>query len=318
MLLAVGVPALLGRPELGLLASTGALSALYLSARSRRERARRLPLVQLGLLVAVVLGCIAAGNALLAPAVLMIVAIGGVLLVSASAVGPPGALFPVLFTGVASRLTGPRAAGGDGLNPLLVIGCVAAGELLALVVVLAPLALPAVRHRDRLLPIAPLRFSLDITGRTVVLRVSVAAILAALVAAALGLERGYWVVVAVVAVLQAGRGRRLGGIRAVHRVIGTLVGAAVFVLVATAVGLAPQGLLLAAVLALLQFGAEMLVVAHYGIALLFVTPLALLIAEAGSAGDPWTIAGTRVLDTAIGCAIALLVLAADRLLALRR
>jgi uncharacterized membrane protein YccC len=71
------------------------------------------------------------------------------------------------------------------------------------------------------------------------------------------------------------------------------------------------------VLALLQFGAEMVVVAHYGAALLLITPLALLIAEAGSPGDPWTIAGTRVLDTAIGCGIALLVLVGDRLLTRR-
>jgi uncharacterized membrane protein YccC len=124
--------------------------------------------------------------------------------------------------------------------------------------------------------------------------------------------------VAVVAVLQAGRGRRLSGIRAVHRAIGTLVGAAVFVLVATVVGLPAAGLLLAVVLGLLQFGAELVVVRHYGVALMLVTPLALLIAEAGSAGDPRTIAGTRVLDTAIGCAIALLVLVADRLLSRAR
>ena len=55
MLLTVGVPSAFGHLEIGLLASTGALSALYPSARSRRERLRRLPLVQAGLLLAVVL-----------------------------------------------------------------------------------------------------------------------------------------------------------------------------------------------------------------------------------------------------------------------
>ena len=57
-------------------------------------------------------------------------------------------------------------------------------------------------------------------------------------------------------------------------------------LAATLLGLPAPGLLLAVVLGALQFGAEMVVVAHYGVALLFVTPLALLIAEAGSPGDP--------------------------------
>lgn len=315
MLLVVGAPAALGRLDLGLLASTGVLSALYLSARSRRERLRRLPLVQLGLLAAIALGAATRGDPVAAPVVLVVVAIGAVVLVSATAVGPPGALFPVLGAGVAARLTGPGAAGGAALDPLLVLGCAAAGAASALLVVAAPLAVPAVRRRDRGIPIEPLRLSLDATGRTVVARVSVAAVVAAAVAAVLGLDRGYWVVVAVVAVLQAGRGRRLSGIRAVHRVGGTLLGALVFVLAAALVGLPAQGVLLAVVLGVLQLVAELVIVAHYGLALVLITPLALLIAEAGSAGDPWAIAGTRVLDTAIGCAVALLVLVGDRLLA---
>jgi uncharacterized membrane protein YccC len=319
MLLTVGLPALLGRTDLGLLASTGALSALYLSARSRRERVRRLPLVQLGLVIAVALGALTRGNPIAAPVVLVVVAIGAVVLVTGTAVGPPGALFPVLGAGVAARLTGPRAAGGAGLDPLLVIGCAIGGAVLAYVVVVAPLALPTLRRRDRAVPIAPVRFGFDAQGRTIVVWVSVAVVLAALLAAMLGIQRGYWVVVAVVAVLQGGRGRRVTGVRALHRVGGTLVGAVVFVLVATLAGLPAQGLALAVVLGALQFGAEMVIVAHYGAGLILVTPLALLIAEAGSAGDPWTIAGTRVLDTAIGCAVALVVLVVDHLVArLRR
>lgn len=319
MLLAVGLPAVLGRADLGLLASTGALSALYLSARSRRERIRRLPFVQLGLLVALTLGALTRGDPVAAPVVLVVVAIGAIVLVTGTAVGPPGALFPVLGAGVAARLTGPPAAGGAGLDPLLVIGCGVGGAVLAYLIVVAPLAVPAVRRRDRAVPIAPVRFGLDAAGWTIVVWVSAAVALAALLAAVLGIERGYWVVVAVVAVLQGGRGRRVTGVRAAHRVAGTLVGAVVFVLVASLTGLPAPGVVLAVVLALLQFGAEMVIVAHYGAGLLFVTPLALLIAEAGSAGDPWTIAGTRVLDTAIGCAVALAVLVADHLLArLRR
>lgn len=313
MLLTVGLPALAGRVDLGLLASTGALSALYLSSRSRTERLRRLPLVQLGLLAAVALGTVSARLPALAPVVLVVTAVGAVVLVSGTAVGPPGALFPVLGAGVASRLTAPVSAGGAGLDPLLVIACATAGAVLALLVVIAPLALPAVRRRDRGRPIAPIRFALDAAGRTVVLRVSVAAVLSAVLAAVLGVERGYWVVVAVVAVLQAGRGRRLSGIRAVHRVAGTLVGAVVFVLVVGLIGLPAQGLLLAIALGVLQFGAELVIVAHYGAALILVTPLALLIAEAGSAGDPWVIAGSRVLDTALGCGVALVVLLGDHL-----
>jgi uncharacterized membrane protein YccC len=87
------------------------------------------------------------------------------------------------------------------------------------------------------------------------------------------------------------------------------------VLAAALVGLPAQGVLLAVVLGVLQLAAELVIVAHYGLALIAITPLALLIAEAGSAGDPWAIAATRVLDTAIGCVVALVVLVGDRLLA---
>ena len=274
MLLTVGLPALAGRADLGLLASTGALSALYLSARSRRERLRRLPLVQLGLLAAVALGAAPRGDPVAAPVVLVLVGIAAVVLATGTAVGPPGALFPVLGAGVAGRLTGPRSAGGAGLDPLLVIGCAVGGAVLAYLIVAAPLAVPAVRRSDRARPVEPVRFALDPAGRTVVVWVSVAVVLAALLAAVLGIDRGYWVVVAVVSVLQGGRGRRVTGVRAVHRVGGTLVGALLFVLVAALIGLPAQGLALAVVLALLQFGAEMVIVAHYGAALLLVTPLA--------------------------------------------
>jgi uncharacterized membrane protein YccC len=246
--------------------------------------------------------------------VLALVAVAAVVVAVGTAVGPPGALFPVLTTGVATRLCGAPEHGGDGLDPLLVLGCAAGGAVLAYLVVVAPLALPGVRRRDRGLPVAPLRFALDRGGRVVVLRVAAATAVAAVLAALLGLDRGYWVVVAVVAVLQSGPGRRLSGIRAVHRTLGTVVGAGVFVLLAALVGAPASGLVLAVVLALLQLGTELVVVAHYGAALVLITPLALLIAEAGAPGDPWAIAGTRVLDTAIGCAVALVVLVVDRLI----
>ena len=104
--------------------------------------------------------------------VLVLVGIASVVLVTGVAVSPSGALFPVLGAGVAARLTGPPAAGGAGLDPLLVIGCAVGGAVLAYLIVAAPLVVPAVRRSDRARPIDPVRFELDPAGRTILIEVA--------------------------------------------------------------------------------------------------------------------------------------------------
>lgn len=60
-------------------------------------------------------------------------------------------------------------------------------------------------------------------------------------------------------------------------------------------------------LALLQFGIELVVVRNYAFALVFVTPLVLLISGAATGGTHLvTAAGERVIDTVLGSAIAML------------
>ena len=279
MALAVGVPAAFGRTDLGLLASAGALTALYLAPRPRRERARRLPVLQLGFLAAAAIGA-ATGSSPLAPLVLAAVTIAAAVLVLGFAVGPPGRA--VLRADRRRHRAGsprPRPPGAPGW----IRGSCSAWRPPA---ACSPTSsrscrsvIPAVRRREAALPVAPLAFTIDATTRIVLLRLAIAALLAAALGAALGLHRTYWVLLAVVATLQAGRSRRLTAVRGVNRVLGTLVGVAAFALLAL---LAPQGLLLALVVGLLQLVTELVIVRHYGLALVFITPLALTIAEAGS------------------------------------
>ena len=133
--------------------------------------------------------------------------------------------------------------------------------------------------------------------------------IAVAVAAPLGLPRAYWVVLTVVVILQNGHTVRLSALRGVHRVLGTFVGLGLFALIAL---LGPEGVVLAVVLMALQFVVEMVVVRNYGLALIFITPLAMLISTQG--GHVEQIVGDRVLDTLIGTAIALAVLFASVLL----
>jgi uncharacterized membrane protein YccC len=221
------------------------------------------------------------------------------------AVGPPGALFYVLVAGVSGHVAGPVGLGGGGVDGWLVIGMLALGLLTAYLVVLAPLVLPSVRAADSAIEPAAVRFEIDETIRIVLIRLVAATATAVLVAAPLGVHRAYWVVVAVVAILQNGHRLRLTFVRGVHRVLGTFVGLGLFALVQLA---HPSGIGLALLLMALQFAVEMVVIRNYGLALVFITPLALTIAAQAGSADVAVIVGERLLDTLIGAGIATAVL----------
>ena len=69
----------------------------------------------------------------------------------------------------------------------------------------------------------------------------------------------------------------------------------------------PQGIWLVLTVLVLQFGIEVVVMRNYGLALMFITPLALTIASIGHNVDMIATIQARVLDTLIGIVIALLV-----------
>jgi hypothetical protein len=101
--------------------------------------------------------------------------------------------------------------------------------------------------------------------------------LSLLVAHGLQLERPYWVPVSCLAILQ-GASLRAAWTRQLHRIVGTALGLLVFLGIAQ-VPLGPWGV--AAVLTALTLVIETLVVRHYGLVVVFITPLTILLAEAG-------------------------------------
>ena len=309
--IAIGIPtvgfALAGRAELGLLASSGAFLALYLTTRSRRDRAAKLPLLALGFLIASAMGIAASASPVLSLIVLFVVAAVSAVLCLGLAVGPPGALFFVLVAGVSGHVAGPTSLDGGIVNGWLVLGMLALGLVIAYLVVLAPLVVPRVRAADARLPRDPMRFEIDETIRIILTRLIVATGIAVLAAAPLGIHRAYWVVVAVVAILQNGHRLRLTAVRGVHRVLGTLVGLGLFALIFLA---SPSGVWLGVLLMALQFVVELVVIRNYGLALVFITPLALTIAAQAGTADVSVIVGERFADTVLGAAIATAVLLA--------
>ncbi|MEU2032678.1 FUSC family protein [Nocardia amamiensis] len=137
------------------------------------------------------------------------------------------------------------------------------------------------------------------------LRVGIAALVAGSVSAAAGLDRPEWAILSVLVVLQTGLDRRRGLTRGLHRFAGTIAGLVIFAVVYE---LAWTGYRQLAVIAVLQFCIEVFIARNYGIAVAFITPIALLSSGAGSGhGAPVeTVIRDRLAETAIGVVVALL------------
>lgn len=209
---------------------------------------------------------------------------------------PPAQLFFVMaaaigaYTPVAPALIPARVGS-------LFLGALAA-TLIAFVYSLAMLA------RRAPAPVAP-RPAADFDFVVVDAVVIAAAVgLSLLVADLLQLPRPYWVAVSCLAVVQ-GVSLRAMWDRQLHRIAGTVL------------GLALTGLLLAlpldawgiafAVMGLTWI-VEALVVRHYGLAAVFITPLTILLAEAATLSHDTSVAAllrARLADTVLGCFVGL-------------
>ncbi|WP_285610679.1 FUSC family protein [Actinokineospora globicatena] len=135
----------------------------------------------------------------------------------------------------------------------------------------------------------------------VVLRLMLCVGLAVAVGWALDLEHAYWVTLTVAIVLKPDFGSVFG--RAVLRGIGTAVGV---LLGAGVLALAPPSWVLVGLMALAAAALPIGQVRNYGMFSTFVTPLVLVQLDIAQAGQ-WSLVGARLLDTAIGCAIVLVV-----------
>jgi uncharacterized membrane protein YccC len=128
-------------------------------------------------------------------------------------------------------------------------------------------------------------------------------IAAAALAVMVGAPQPYWAIAACAAVLMID-GSRTTVRRAAHRTTGTVVGVALTAALFAADLPLPATILAVAVL---QYLAELLMPRHYGAAVVFVTPLALLLAELATNQSTSGLLGVRLVDTALGCAAALAV-----------
>lgn len=305
--LSIGVPfavlTALGHEKIGLQTAAGAFVALFAANRSAAERAKVLPIVAVALLLCCALGVWLSPWPLAVAGGLVVLSAIVAALAFAFRLGPPGPVFFVLSYGLASNIT--MVVDGARLNsPWILLAAVGSGAMFSYLVALSPLLLRGERARPAasLAELLPGPW-LGRDEKQLILRVLIVAVIGTAVSVLwLDPHRAYWTVSAGIAVIGLSAVRRHSLGRGLHRTVGTLVGALLFLAISP-LGSIP--FVLVALLMVLQFCIELVVVRNYALALVFITPLVLLISGAatGGAGVIAT-TGERVLDTAIGSAIA--------------
>lgn len=117
----------------------------------------------------------------------------------------------------------------------------------------------------------------------------------------LEMKSAYWIPVSGLAILQ-GKDLFHAWQRNLHRIIGTFVGIGITWMMLSA---QPSGLELVFLIGGLQFIVEMLVVRNYGLAVIFITPLTIFLAEnsSGLFTNVNELMEAHVLDTVIGSLI---------------
>ena len=301
--LPLGVLTALGQEGIGLQTAAGSFVALYAAGDAARERAKVLPLIALLILGSAALGVLLAPSALGMAIGLTVVALVTCAISYAFRIGPPGPVFFVLVYGLSGNVTG--VVDGERINaPIPYLLAVLAGAAFSYLVALTPL----LRRTERERPARPLRELLPgpWLGRgewELLSRVAVIAVAGTLLSAWLAdPHRAYWAVSTGIAVVGLSTVRSHSLSRGLHRTVGTILGALLALAVAP---LGRSAVALVLLVVALQFLVELVVARNYALALVFITPLVILITVAALDGaDVVGAAWERVIDTIIGSGLA--------------
>lgn len=297
--LATGLPLLVGayfaHLDYGLVSSLGGLVFLYLPNTPLSHRMVSLMACAFGLCACYALGVMTHFFPVLLVPVLTFIAILVSMVCRFFALGPPGSLFFIMASAIGAY-SPIEVAQVPLFVGLLTLGCLQAC-LIAFFYSLYILRLEAAQPVQ---PLPPASFDFVVFD-SIVIGLFVGISLA--LAHALQLERPYWVPVSCLAVIQ-GASLRAVWTRQVHRIGGTVIG----LFLAWGLLMLPLDKWgIALLMMLLAFVIETLVVRHYGLAAIFITPLTILLAEAAQfgLGAPDALLRARLFDTVLGSAVGL-------------
>lgn len=301
--MSVAVPLLLclmvGHIEWSAYAAFGAFTSLYGRAHTHAERLGMQASAAVVLVISVVLGTLVG----LAPETQWLIVVAGAALACLASIvsdafqwHPPGPLFPVFGFSVCATI--PPSPSN-----------VAYGFVVSLAAALFSMFIGYVgvfRHKDAERLVSLTRRSVWVVlanaeTRRHLVRAFVAVSVSGAIGTLLGGTHPYWAMVAAVAGI-SGRNMRARVTRALHRLLGTWLG----VLVAAPILLLhPRGVWAVLLIVVFQIGAELLIGVNYMVALLSVTPLALLMGQLVHEVPVPGLLMDRAAETLIGCIVAL-------------
>jgi len=296
--LSSGTPLLVGalfqHMALATLASLGGMAFLYTPNSALPQRMAAVMASALGMIACFTLGLLGASHPLLLIPFLTAMTILVTLVCRFYRVGPPGSLFFVMATAIAAYMPFDLALVPFRVG-LLALGCVLATGI---AFVYSVYMLRAQGRATVAPPPAAPPGMADIAPDAVLIGLTVG--LSLLTAHALALDRPYWVPVSCLAVIQ-GASLRMVWTKQAHRIAGTCLGVGLAWVLLSRPMNAWQ---VCATMMGLSFIIELLVVRHYGLATVFITPVTIFLADvgAGMGSDVTALMAARLLDTIIGCA----------------
>lgn len=298
--LAIGLPLLVGayfdHLDYGLASSLGGLVFLYSPNTPLSHRMVLLMACAFGMSACYALGVLTHFLPLLLVPVLTFIAILVTMVCRFYVLGPPGSMFFIMAAAIGAY------SPIEVLQVPLLVGLVSMGSLLAcLIAFFYSLSVLRLQAAQPVNPLPPATFDFVVFDSLIIgVFVGISLVLAQL----FQLERAYWVPVSCLAVIQ-GVSLRAVWNKQVHRIVGTGIG----LLLSWALLTLPlDKWSVSLMMMVLAFVIEMLVVRHYGLAVIFITPLTIFLAEASQLGHgtPEVLLQARLFDTVLGSVVGLL------------
>jgi hypothetical protein len=290
--LPVGMGAWLDQFALGILGSMGGLVMLYMPQTSTPHRLTTLGLCAFGFSVSFTLGVLTSFNLYLSAGTLGLTAFFATIVSRHFAMPPPGSFFFVLVACLGRTLPFDLSLAPERVGILLF------GSMGACLLALA-YSIGQTVFFNRVVAKQPAQLDSNINA-IILEAIVIGAFIGGsyLFARLIGLDNPYWAPVSCAAIMQGACFRAVWQ-RNVHRVIGTLIGMGLAWVI---LSLSPGVWALTLIIMALSFIIETLITRNYGLAVIFITPLTVIFADAtvaASAADALVL--SRLIDIVLGC-----------------